>query len=94
MATETRWVGDRLRELREGAGLSQAELADAVGVSRETIARWETNQREPNWTSVYDLARALRVDCTAFVVAVPPKDTAKRKPGRQAKGSAPKGKQS
>jgi transcriptional regulator with XRE-family HTH domain len=33
------------RALREEAGLSQAELAKALGVHRETISRWEAGKR-------------------------------------------------
>lgn len=33
---------DRLRKAREAAGLSQAELADKIGVSRSTVSRVES----------------------------------------------------
>jgi transcriptional regulator with XRE-family HTH domain len=33
---------DVLREARERAGLSQAALGEAVGVSASTVSRWET----------------------------------------------------
>jgi transcriptional regulator with XRE-family HTH domain len=35
------------RRLREGAGIPQEALAQAVGVDRATISRWETGEREP-----------------------------------------------
>lgn len=35
------------RALREQAGLTQAELAEALGVRRSTISRWETGDRTP-----------------------------------------------
>lgn len=42
-------VGDRLRKAREESGLSQQELADAIGVSRNTISNHEVGvgKREP-----------------------------------------------
>jgi transcriptional regulator with XRE-family HTH domain len=40
--------GDRVRKARELAGLTQSELADALGVSRKTIANYEAGATEPN----------------------------------------------
>lgn len=38
-------VGARLKKLREHQRMSQYELADAIGISRESIARYETGKR-------------------------------------------------
>lgn len=38
---------NRLKEFRTKAGLSQAQLADMVGVSRNTISSIETGQFNP-----------------------------------------------
>ena len=35
------------RLLRRAAGLSQQEIADAIGVHRTTVARWESGTRRP-----------------------------------------------
>lgn len=40
-------VGERIRKARTDAGMTAAELADALGVARETVARWETSARPP-----------------------------------------------
>ena len=37
-------VGERVRERREAAGLTQAELARRVYVSRQTVNKWETGK--------------------------------------------------
>ena len=37
-------VGERVRERREAAGLTQAELAQRVYVSRQTVNNWETGR--------------------------------------------------
>lgn len=36
--------GDRIRWARKTAGLSQAELASLVGVTKGAVSLWETNQ--------------------------------------------------
>lgn len=38
---------NKLKEIRTERGLSQKELADMVGVSRNTISSLETGQYEP-----------------------------------------------
>ncbi len=37
----------RARHLRQFAGLSQTEVAEAVGVDRVTLASWESGRRRP-----------------------------------------------
>lgn len=35
-------VGEQIRAAREAKGMTQPELAEAVGAARETVSRWET----------------------------------------------------
>ena len=37
-------IGKRIRDVRRQRGLTQEELADAVGVSRSAVAQWETGR--------------------------------------------------
>lgn len=60
-------IGDVLLELRRGRGLSQDDLADRVGVSRQTIGNWEKNLASPGLDAVVRLARALDTSITAFL---------------------------
>src|SRR5262249_37570716 len=75
--------GARLRELREATGLSQKALADKTGLSQRAVASWELGEREPLWSKVVLLARALGVDCRAFEQE--PESTPKPNPGRPRK---------
>lgn len=53
-------TGDYLARLREHLGKTQQEIADAIGVSRVTVSRWETGDmrmERPDWV-VYRLRRA------------------------------------
>jgi transcriptional regulator with XRE-family HTH domain len=38
-------TSQELRRLRSGLGLTQAQLADKVGVTQNTVARWEIGLR-------------------------------------------------
>lgn len=52
---------DRLIAARKMAGLSQPGLAEAVGVSADTLRRWEWGKGEPRLGEVVRLAEALGV---------------------------------
>ena len=43
-ATAQQIIGARIRKFREAAGLSQAELARRVYVSRQTVGNWEAGR--------------------------------------------------
>jgi len=48
-------IGSRLRELRKEKGLTQQELADAIGLSKSAIVQYENNKRTPNYHAMYKL---------------------------------------
>lgn len=52
---------DELAALRKKRGLSQAALAELVGVEQPTIQRWEKGKREPDLENLKSLATALGV---------------------------------
>jgi putative transcriptional regulator len=54
-------LGSRLKEARQAAGLTQAELADKAGVSRKTINTVENGVFVPSTILALGLARALDV---------------------------------
>lgn len=39
--------GDKLIRLRKKNGLSQEELAEKLGVSRQSVSKWESNNTYP-----------------------------------------------
>ena len=49
----------RIRELRERAGLSQAELARRMGVKRPSVIQWELGQSYPTADKLPRLAEVL-----------------------------------
>jgi transcriptional regulator with XRE-family HTH domain len=52
----------RLKQLRDDAGLTQAELAAKIGVSRAYLARLEMGRHDPPLSRLRALAKALKVD--------------------------------
>lgn len=51
-------LSDRIRQVRQTANLTQAELAEALGVSQPTVNRWETGETEPSRATLEQLADA------------------------------------
>lgn len=47
---------NRLRELRKAQKLNQADLADALGISRQTIIGIEADKYDPSLPIAYQLA--------------------------------------
>jgi transcriptional regulator with XRE-family HTH domain len=52
-------LGDAIRERRKKLGLSQEALADAAGVHVTHLGGVERGVRNPNYTTIVKLARAL-----------------------------------
>ena len=52
-------LGNRLREAREAKGLTQAQLAEAVAVSRKTVNTVENGVFIPSTLIALKLSRAL-----------------------------------
>lgn len=75
--------GARLRNIREAVGLTQAELARRIDVSKQTLASWETGHRTPNFIDVVRCASVLGRNVEDF--AVIPDVIPERKMGRPAK---------
>lgn len=59
--------GERLRAAREQAGLSQRQLAAAVGVNQQRISAWEKGKRHPLAGSLFRLMSVLDVDVMALL---------------------------
>ena len=58
---EDRHFGNRLREARLGAGLSQSDLEDISGIPKARLSRYENGHVEPSIQTLNRLARALNV---------------------------------
>jgi transcriptional regulator with XRE-family HTH domain len=61
------FVGARRQELR----LSRSDLAEALDVSQSTVVSWELGYRVPGSKHLISMAKALDVDPTSLVAALP-----------------------
>lgn len=52
-------IGERIVELRSQKNLSQGQLAQALGVSRQAISKWENDQSSPDTIHLIQLADIL-----------------------------------
>lgn len=62
-------IGKQIRDLRtsvRGQGISQEELAHAVGTTANTISRWETATYKPAVSDLEKLGRYFGVSITVF----------------------------
>ena len=54
-------TGITIKQLRESRNLTQAELAEQIGVSSKTISKWETAKGLPDISLLQPLAQALGI---------------------------------
>ena len=53
-------TADRIQQLRKAKGISQEELADKIGVSRQAVSKWESEQTTPDVEKVLLLSEGHR----------------------------------
>lgn len=54
-------TGSAIRQLREAKNMTQAELADRIGVSAKAVSKWETGRGLPDISLLQPLSGALGV---------------------------------
>ena len=54
-------TGTTVKELRERRNLTQAQLAERIGVSSKTVSKWETGKGLPDISLLQPLAQALGI---------------------------------
>ena len=50
-------LGNNLYKARRKKGLSQETVADTLGISRQTVSKWETDETLPNVFQAKEMAR-------------------------------------
>lgn len=54
-------LGERISQARKRAGLSQEQLGEQLGVSRQAVSKWESGQTNPDVSYVARMCRVLEV---------------------------------
>ena len=54
-------IGDKILSLRKKEGITQEELAEMVGVSRQTISKWELDETSPDLKQAKKLSEIFKV---------------------------------
>ncbi|QEL14323.1 helix-turn-helix domain-containing protein [Limnoglobus roseus] len=83
---------DKLRELREAAGLTQEALSRAAGISSGNVRNYEQGIRMPGFPMMVKIAAVLGTDCRDFancddVIAATAEAPSQVKPGRPPKAN-------
>lgn len=84
MNTPVWTLQDRIRKARDHAGLTQGALANIIGVSLNSVNRWETGERNPSAQSIAAIAAATNIPLEWFTkddAAEPPLPLEKLPPG-------------
>jgi Zn-dependent peptidase ImmA (M78 family)/transcriptional regulator with XRE-family HTH domain len=68
------FVGDRLIEARKARGISATDLADMVGVTPQSISKYENGHQSPKLDVVFSMATVLKFPCDYFLRAIPNRD--------------------
>lgn len=55
-------IGLRIKEMRKSLSITQQELADAIGLKRNTIANYEIGQVQPSDRTISDICREFAVN--------------------------------
>jgi len=59
-------VGEKIRLARVSKGITQENLAQRSGLSRNTIVNYETGKRIPRTDDLVKIAKVLDVDVSVF----------------------------
>lgn len=65
-------IADRIQHLRKSKGISQEELADKVGVSRQAVSKWESEQSTPDIEKVILLSDYFDVTTDYLLKGIEP----------------------
>lgn len=72
-------MADRIQYLRKTKGLSQEELADKIGVSRQAVSKWESEQSTPDIEKIIIMSELFEVTTDYILKGIEPVDMTNKK---------------
>ena len=72
-------MADRIQYLRKTKGFSQEELADKVGVSRQAVSKWESEQSTPDIEKIIIMSELFEVTTDYILKGIEPVNMTNRK---------------
>ena len=72
-------IADRIQYLRKQRGLSQEELADKIGVSRQAVSKWESEQSTPDLDKIIVMSDLFEVTTDYILKGIEPVSTISKK---------------
>ena len=65
-------LNERIAAVRKAAGLTQEQLGELVGVSRQAVSKWESSQAVPDALTITALCRKLHVSADYLLLGTDP----------------------
>lgn len=62
-----REIGENIGDLLEEYGMTQFELAEAIGVSKQTISAYRQGSRQPSIENLVNIAYVLECDISDLI---------------------------
>lgn len=59
-------IGDKIYNLRKQKNISQDELVEYIGVTRQTVSKWEANRSQPKLENLRQICECLGVELKYF----------------------------
>ena len=72
-------IADRIQSLRKPKGMSQEELADRIGVSRQAVSKWESEQATHDLEKVVIMSDIFEVTTDYLLKGIEPVKTDEHK---------------
>ncbi len=66
-------ISDRIQLLRKARGISQEQLADQIGVSRQAVSKWESEQSVPDLEKIILLSNYFEITTDYLLKGIEPK---------------------